>query len=260
MRARRRPSTWRWTMTNTNRLVAFLASLSLLNSQGWATPARVTGWFQESSGSLPVSITTGDALCVFARSSGSGTMSVSDNGPGGGNTYTSVPDASVSFGGGSLAAFYLLNTESATSIAPSVTTGSITGIWVDEYSRVATSGALDGTGGNQLSDGAGAGTNSVSTTTWATSVNGDLICAAYLKLFTTGTPNPGSAFALGNDDESNYNVTEYQIQSTASSSTAGVFSTTGAASNGLVGAFALEAAGSPPASSCSVRNLRGVGC
>src|SRR5271167_2018695 len=102
-------------------LVLWLACVPAL-----ATPSRVTGWMADPySSSLTVSLTTGDALCVYvATSSGnSAAATVSDNASGGSNTYTNASAASVGFGGGAgwTYSFYALNVNAATSLTATVT-------------------------------------------------------------------------------------------------------------------------------------------
>lgn len=211
----------------------FALALWLVCVPVWATPARVTGWFTDTAGPLTVSTTAGDALCVFFVSTGAGTVTISDNASGGSSTYANVPAANAAFGGGgNVYSYYALNTKGATSLSVAISGQTIEGIWVDEYSGVATSSALDGTGAAQEQ------ATLTTSGTWTTSSNGDLVCGGTFATNTTIVV--GSGFTLGNDDHANGNLTEYLVQSTASAATA---ITTNGGADGIAAGFALKASG-----------------
>ena len=234
------------------RFAAALLAWFACASVALATPAYVTSWVTDTAGPLTIAPTTGDGMCVWAFSSATGaTITLSD----GHNTYTNVPAATASLtAAGTLAAFYVQNASSAgVSLTASTTAGAITGIYADEYSGIATTGALDGTGAEIASQSYG-GSSPVTTSSFAITA-GDLVCGWWASGGTTFGVGPG--FTITFNDSANGQIGEYLVNGSASAAITGAY--TGTSLFVWLSGFALKPSGA--GASCSLtRSRMGVGC
>ena len=204
-----------------------------------------TGFGASITATLGATVTSGDALCVMVITNVAGVPTLSDNGSGGSATYTRVT-TSAAQGGYTAYTFYALNVTNGlkTVTATPSSSGQIYLI-VDEFSGIATSAALDGTGNINNQATAPNTSNGVTSGSITTATSGDLIWSACFASagvsmtqgtgYTAGTNLGGFTF-LGS---------EYKIQS-ASGAVAATFTVGTNNTPTMTGVFALKAAGAGP--------------
>jgi len=165
-------------------------------------------------------IGSGNTVCgiVFWHNTAGTLTSVTDNK---GNTYTIVDSIQETGGANSfLASFYLVNVTGGPTALTANLGSATTGVQIswDEYSGVSTSAVLDGHHG-QAQASPGTGTDAISSGSFTTADNGDLIyCGSYSV---SGTSSAGTGFTLElNNSALNGLVflsTEDEVQSSAGS-------------------------------------------
>ncbi|MGO9020475.1 MAG: hypothetical protein ACLQVJ_19220 [Syntrophobacteraceae bacterium] len=142
------------------------------------------------------------------------------------------------------------NTKGAVSETINVTITGTTefGILIEEFTGVATSSYVDGTGAIQETGYKTGAT--LSSGTFSTSVNGDLIYAAEISIDGSGNTSGlavGSGFTIGGVNPLStkpfgWFSDEYYTQATASGSTAGTYAQTGGSTDWIVACVAFKAA------------------
>ncbi len=189
-------------------------------------PSASAAWVQGNDNGSGDSVTltavkSGDAVCMsvwVGSLSAATTVTMTDNES---NTYTTLTTAY--YNGGMIAiGCHFDITNGPTSFTSTSAAGVVDAITADEFSGVT---SLDsGTPyASTAAGGTGTGTNDVTSGTYTTSTNGDMLWAVTYAsgVLTAGT---GSAtFTLGISDATNDIASEYGTQATASASTAGTF-------------------------------------
>jgi hypothetical protein len=199
---------------------------------------------------LPGTVGSGHTLCVGVQSANnSGIVQPYHCNDDKSNIYTHVLDIYTIGSGFQVSIFFCTNITNA----PQTITGDFNGnsftfasIIVDEFSGIVTSLPLDGSNG-QIAN-SGTSTDGLTTGTWTTSANGDLIWGYCGDLTGGATFSAGTGFTIAQNVAVDFR-SEYLIQSSASASTAVTFT-----SNINVSAFAVGLAlmslptGLPPSS------------
>ena len=199
--------------------------------------ARVQGLGAEndsSSSTVAVTITavgSGNAICgIVSCPSGATITSVMDDK---GNTYNLETSVVDTFEGHRSTAFSLTNITNA----PTVITGTISSnqsfkkIIVDEFSggSTASSDERDGSAhGGQYQSSPGTGTDGITSGTFTTTNNGDLLWGGCIGASNTTLASNGTSFSTGSSQATSYaGQTEYRVQTTAGSGTAATLTQAG---------------------------------
>lgn len=217
--------------------------------------------FGDSSSSSVTSISTstltaipaGSAVCVALECGLSqSTFSIADNKTG--NSYSAVTSAWNGVNG-FLSLFVGINIQNG----PTVLTGTIgtaasyVRIFVDTFTGIATTSALDGNSTINYQSAPGTGTNAITSGTFTAAFSGDLIWGVTLS---NSALSVGTGFTQGLHDSSAVMLSEYNL-SGSSGSNAATF-TGSSADASTTGAFALKAAAAP--ATCPSMSLLSIGC
>lgn len=172
---------------------------------------------------------SGNAVCglVAWDNAGSPTLtSVTDDK---GNTYNLETTKLDTANAENMAAFSRTNiTNAPVTITANFSTGCVfRKIIVDEFSggSTASSDERDGAAhGGQFQNAPGTGTDAITSGTFTTTVNGDLLYGACVGANTTAVASNGTSFSTGTQNTSSYaGQSEYRVQATAGSGTAATF-------------------------------------
>lgn len=254
-------------------LFAVLVALLLSSGFAHAAPAYVSASSSNNTaanGSSTVTITLGSAIpagaavCIFAGFASSAVaadLTVTDNASG--NTYTELDfNNPGSFG---LATFYGLNIQnSPTTITFS--SGSFamnfSHVFVETFTGVATTSALDVHAINPQTTAPGTGANAVTSGNVTTTANGDLLCGGTVDLQGAGTISHGTSPISYTQAESTANayMTEYAVQSTASATTPATFTASSASDQFITAIVALKPSVSSSSCGRGTLLLMSVGC
>jgi hypothetical protein len=203
---------------------------------------------------LPSAVTTGDLIVVSVAwaSTVTDTVTVKDDKN---DTFTLVDNfRAISPNNFYLQSAYFLNvTAGAQTFTATISTArQFADIFVDEFSGVATTAALDGNVMNtaQSNNPPAASANSVTSTTITPTTNGDLIYGATLNLTGVGTQSVGTGFTQA-QLTANLFLSEFLTQATAASIAATMTPTSGS-DNWITYVMAFK----PTAGAAPVAHLR----
>ena len=199
------------------------------NGSGTSTTCAVT---------LAATVGSGNALCVSVSYTTAviDSISVTDDK---GNSYTSVISALNSGSGYAMHLFVAVNlTNAPQTITATDNSGprQFLTIMVDEFSGAS---SLDGSACQAQSQ-AGTGTDAITSGPYTTTHNGDIIWGAGISISGTNM-SVGTGFTVaGMNNVVSTFTTEWEIQSTASASTAATFTDGGALDQTVAGSLALS--------------------
>ncbi len=196
-------------------------------------------------------VAVGDLICVGATI-GQNFGPPPDNGvvtDSLGNTYTRVASAAHSSNHQIVEVHYCIVTVSGTPTVtirynptPGTTQATNVSMNVDTFTGSDASSTADGTGAAQEQSGLGGTTDAVTSGSWTTTTNGDLIYAATCQTDTGNDPGSvGTGFTLAQNSGGVILKTEYRTQTTAGS-VAGTFTGGGSFNNFVTAAMAIKPA------------------
>lgn len=176
----------------------------------WALSAAFGG--TTTSASLP-SVGTGHVIIAnYCVSAPALTVTITD----GTNTYTAPAAATVTGTVWHCGTAFALNVTAGSPTITATASGAVAqlSIWVEEWTGVVTSAALDGTGSGLTTAGSGVAGQTFNSGNWTTSTNGDLI---YGFSQTNGGVTAGSGFAIAVSDTGSGYGSVFATQATAGS-------------------------------------------
>ncbi len=214
----------------------------------WVTPGAITvnGAGPQTTVAATISPVVGNTVVVAVRLFGGvtgDTCTVADNASGGTNTYTAVDSIFDNLNGGfKIFTFYAQIARSGvTTITATTPSLGFQILTVDQFSGVTTASPLDGHA-IQVNNGPGNGGDLVTSGTFSTVSDGDLVYGVTADETSISTLTHGTSFTQDQFNAGSAFMTEHRIQSAHGSTAATFNATAGSSEVFLTAGLALTAA------------------